>query len=267
MIVALPMYDLPEIAAATDAFWQGLRGHLSAAGLTGLPVALSRPEELYIHWLDPQLALSQTCGYPLTHMLRGRIRYLATPYYDADGCRGPRYRSFVIVRADDAIEQGRDLAGRKAAFNGTDSQSGYNILKHYLNRQGVRPGSLAGAVESGGHRRSVALVKSGGADFCAVDCVTWALLQAHAPEETEGLRVLDKTSSAPSLPFVTSRDTPIENIASLRSGLGAAMTDPGLADCRATLLLESITVLDEDAYEVILEQERESSAAGWSVLA
>ncbi len=49
MIVALPMYDLPEIAAATDAFWTGLRSHFAAAGVTGLPVTRTRPDELYAH--------------------------------------------------------------------------------------------------------------------------------------------------------------------------------------------------------------------------
>lgn len=267
MIVALPMYDLPEIAAATEEFWQGLRNHLIATGVTGIPQARVKPDELYVHWLEQKLLLSQTCGYPLTHILRDRVRYLATPSYRAEGCGENTYRSFVILRDDDPAQTATDLAGRKVAFNGTDSQSGYNILRHYLAKQGVTPGSLGDAIESGAHRRSISMVKAGVADFCAVDCVTWALLSAHAPKEVEGLRVFAKTASAPCLPFITSLETPVENLGCLRAGLSAACGDPALEECRETLLLESVTVLDEDVYDVILAQEQEAIAAGWSQLA
>lgn len=267
MIVALPMYDLPEIAAATEEFWQGLRSHLVAAGITDLPQARVRPDELYAHWLEPKLLLSQTCGYPLTHTLKDRVRYLATPNYRAEGCRENTYRSFVILREDDPATAAADLAGRKVAFNGTDSQSGYNILRHYLAQQGVTPGSLGGAIESGSHRRSMSMVKAGVADFCAVDCVSWALLSAHAPKEVAGLRVFAKTASAPCLPFITSLETPVENLGCLRAGLSAACGDPALEDCREILLLESVTVLDDEIYDVILAQEQEAIAAGWSRLA
>lgn len=267
MIVALPMYDLPEIAAATDAYWTGLRSHLAAAGLTGLPAARAKPAELYAHWLESDLLFSQTCGYPLTHTLRDRVRYLATPSYAAEGCADNTYRSFVIVREGDAATRATDLAGRKAAFNGTDSQSGYNILRLYLARNGVKPGSLAGAIESGAHRRSAAMVKAGVADFCSVDCVTWGLLEKHAPGEIDGLRVLAATESAPCLPFLTSLATPVENIGCLRAGLIAACNDPALEEARDALLLDSVAVLDDDIYDVILKQEREAAAAGWSELA
>lgn len=267
MIVAFPMYDLPEIAAATDAFWVGLRSHLAAAGIAGLPMERTKPDELYAHWLDQDLAFSQTCGYPLTHNLKDRVRYLATPSYNADGCQDTTYCSFVLVRESDAAESAKDLVGRKVAYNGTDSQSGYNILRYYFATNGVTPGSLGEGIESGKHRRSAAMVKAGVADFCAVDCVSWALLAKHVPQETEGLRVLSRTEAAPCLPFLTSLATPVENIGALRAGLIAACNDPVLKDAREAMLLDSVTVLDDEVYDVILQQERQAAAAGWSKLA
>ncbi|TDQ80829.1 ABC-type phosphate/phosphonate transport system substrate-binding protein [Dongia mobilis] len=266
-VVALPMYDLPEVAAATDAFWAGLRSHLVAAGVTELPQQRIQPDEAYAHWLDDHLLLSQTCGYPLTHILRDRVRYLATPSYAAEGCGEGTYCSFIVLRSDDAARTGIDLAGRKAAFNGTDSQSGYNVLRLYLAEGGLAPGSLGGAVESGSHRRSVAMVKTGVADFCAVDCVTWALLEKHAPGEVAGLKIVAQSEPAPCLPFITGLRTPVENIGCLRVGLIAAGNDPVLETARAALLLDSVLVLDESAYDVILDQERRAAAAGWSALA
>lgn len=267
MIAALPMYDLPELRAATDAFWRGLRDHLAAAGVTNIPQELTRPQDFYAHWRDPDLLFSQTCGYPLTHELKGKVRYLATPGYDAPGCDGATYRSFIIVRADDDIKRGVDLSGKVATFNGHDSQSGCNILKHYLANLGIANGLLREAIESGAHRQSMALVKAGLADFCAVDCVTWTLLTAVAPAEVAGLRILDQTASAPCLPFITSRTMPIEDISSLREGLSAAFSDPELEDCREQLLLDMVTVLDEDAYDVIPEQETAARLSGWSQVA
>ncbi|WP_303979555.1 PhnD/SsuA/transferrin family substrate-binding protein [Dongia mobilis] len=267
MIAALPMYDFPELREVTDAFWEGLRGHLAAAGLTGIPSALTRPADVYAHWLDPQLLLSQTCGFPLTHELKGKVRYLATPGYEAPGCDGSTYRSFVIVRAVDDIQRGGDLSSRVVAFNGADSQSGCNVLKHYLAGQGIVNGLLRGAIESGAHRKSVALVKAGLADFCAVDCVSWTLLTALAPNEVVGLRILDQTAPAPCLPFITSRALPVEDVASLRTGLSAAFNDDDLAPVREKLLLASLTVLDEATYDVIAEQEMSAKRAGWARVA
>lgn len=267
MIAALPMYDFPELKDATDAFWQGLRGHFSAAGITNLPEQLTRPRDPYPLWLSRDLVFAQTCGYPLTHNLKGRVRYLATPCFTAPGCQGSTYRSFIIVRADDPAVKGSDLSGRIAAFNSKDSQSGCNVLKHYLAGQGVANGLLREALESGAHRQSVRMVKHGLADFCAVDCVSWTLLSAVAPDEVEELRVLDQTAPAPCLPYITGLDRPVEDVAALRSGLAAAFGDPDLEDVRARLLLDGVVVLDEAAYDVIPEQEMAAKLSGWAQVA
>jgi ABC-type phosphate/phosphonate transport system substrate-binding protein len=259
MIAALPMYDFPELRQTTDAFWQGLRRHFAAAGLTRLPTELTHPADIHAHWLAGDLLFSQTCGFPLTHALKGRVRYLATPCYSAPGCAGSSYRSFIIVREEDSMVTGAELGCRVAAFNSEESQSGSNVLKHYLTGRQVAFACLPQAIESGSHRASVALVREGRADFCAVDCVSWALLAAVAPGEVAGLRILDETAAAPALPYITGLDRPVEDVAALRGGLAAAFADPELAEIRSRLLLEGVVVLDESAYDVISEQE---TAAG-----
>jgi hypothetical protein len=42
MLAALAMYDWPELAAATDAWWSGLRRHLRDAGFRNVPETLDR---------------------------------------------------------------------------------------------------------------------------------------------------------------------------------------------------------------------------------
>lgn len=267
MIAALPMYDLPELKETTDAFWIGLRSHLAGAGVTNLPEQLTRPSDPYALWRSPDLIFAQTCGFPLTHDLKGQVRYLATPCYSAPGCEGSNYRSFILVREDDPAAKGADLVGRVAAFNSRDSQSGHNILKHYLSGQGIANGLLREAIESGAHRQSARLVKQGLADFCAVDCVSWALITAVAPQEVEGLRVLDQTAMAPSLPYITGLDRPVEDVAALRTGLAAAFSDPALDEIRERLLLDGIVVRDDEDYDIILEQERAARLSGWAQVA
>jgi ABC-type phosphate/phosphonate transport system substrate-binding protein len=267
MIAALPMYDFPELRETTDALWAGLRSHFSAAGVTNLPEHLTRSSEPYALWRSRDLVFAQTCGYPLTHDLKDQVRYLATPCFDAPGCEGSTYRSFIVVREDDVATKGTDLAGRIAAFNSRDSQSGCNILKHYLAGQGITNGLLREALESGAHRQSAKMVKQGLADFCAVDCVTWTLIAAVAPEEVDGLRVLDLTAPAPCLPYITSLERPVEDVAAMRSGLAAAFSDPALEDVRARLFLSAVAVLDEDEYDVILDQELAAKLSGWAQVA
>src|SRR4029077_15357307 len=80
-------------------------------------------------WLSDELLFSQTCGYPLTHALKGRVQLLATPCYSADGCEGASYCSFVIVPADSPATTLADLQGKRVAFNTPDSQSGMNALR------------------------------------------------------------------------------------------------------------------------------------------
>lgn len=260
------MYDLPELASATAAWWQGLRRHFGRAGIADIVEGLQKPADLPAHWLAPDLFFTQTCGYPLTHVLSGKVQLLATPCFGAAGCEGPLYRSVVIVRDDSQIAELADLRGKRVAYNGTDSQSGYNTLRELaypLARQGKL---FAEAIESGAHRRSLAYVRTGKADVAAIDCVSLALLERVAPAELLGIRKLCLTATAPSLPYITSLTTSAETVQRLRDGLRAAMDDPQLQAVRGDLLLSDIAVLPLSAYEPILAMETAAIAAGYPVL-
>jgi hypothetical protein len=49
-IANLTMYDLPEIAAANDAFWDGMARALAREGLAAVPRALTRGVDLDALW-------------------------------------------------------------------------------------------------------------------------------------------------------------------------------------------------------------------------
>jgi len=215
------------------------------------------PDDLYDLWLAPDLFIAQTCGFPLTHRLKDRVTLVATPCYAADGCVGPTYLSMIVARRDSSIRGLDDVAGKVAAFNGHDSQSGWNALRHSL----IGKGAPARFVETGGHRRSLAAVREGRADFASIDCITYANVQAVAPHEVAPLRVIGRTASAPGLPYITRRDISAADLQKLRDGLQAAIADPALAETRAKLLIAGIEILPLHAYDRLLEMEREAERA------
>ncbi|HEY4163874.1 MAG TPA: PhnD/SsuA/transferrin family substrate-binding protein [Dongiaceae bacterium] len=266
MTASLPMYDLPELVEATDAWWQGLRRHLSATGVNGLPEQREKPQNLVSHWLEEQPLLSQTCGYPLTRALAGRVQLVATPRYSAPGCAGATYTSWVVVRNRDGIEEVEELRGKRVAFNGTDSQSGHNTLRTLIAPLAVGGTFFSAAVESGAHRRSMAMVQSGDADVAAVDCVSFALIARAARDEVRGLKILCATPAAPNLPYVTALATSAEDLERLRQGLANAHADPALAGSRKTLMIEGCEVLPLGAYAVIPAMEQAAVAAGYPEL-
>lgn len=264
---SLPMYDLPELRAATDAWWQGLARALRRAGLEEVPDTLTRgrPEEEL--WRDSGLLFSQSCGYPLTHGMKDLVVPVATPAYRAPGCAGILYSSAFVVRADDPAGRLADLAGRTCAVNGLQSQSGYNVLRHAvapLNRKGR---FFAEVTLTGGHGASMTAVSGGRADIAAIDGVTYGLIGLHQPEAVAGLRVLAWSEQVPGLPYVTRAGVAPDVLERLREGLMTALADPGLATARAALLLSGAEVLPPGAYDGIIDMEDEAARLGYPEIA
>lgn len=260
------MYALPELAAATKSWWQGLRRHFEQAGLADVPQQLQEPADLLAHWLAPDLLFTQTCGYPLTHALADKVQLVASPCYSAAGCEGATYRSVVVIRDDSGISELADLRGKRVAYNGTDSQSGYNTLRDLVYPL-AQHGKLFGeAIESGAHRQSLALVRTGKADVAAIDCVSFALLERVASAELAGIRKLCLTAPAPSLPYITSRATSVETIRRMQDGLRSAIDDPQLRVVREELLLQDVALLSIDNYASILTMEQAAIRAGYPQL-
>lgn len=267
MLVALQMYDLPELKWATDALGAQLLINLRRFGFADVPYGLDREMDYKAQWTQPDLLLAQTCGYPLVTLLQGQVRYLATPCYAAPYCSGPRYCSLLVVRADDPAEHLPDLRGRRAAYNRSYSQSGYNALRHAvapLSRDGRFFGET---VETGSHGASLTAVVDGMADVAAIDAVTVALLQRYRPEALHPVKVIGRTASAPNLPFITRGAASDDEVARLRQVLMETFGDRALSEARQALLIAGLEVLDERDYATLNAMEREATAAGYAAVA
>jgi ABC-type phosphate/phosphonate transport system substrate-binding protein len=263
-IASLPMYDLPELRAATDAWWHGLAQAFRREGIADVPDSLDRREAYQDVWRAPDLLFSQTCGYPLTHALAGRVELVATPCYGAEGCEGPNYCSFVVVASDSTASAIEDLRGGRCAINSLDSQSGCNALRSLVAAASKEGRFFSRVALTGGHQASLALVASGQADVAAIDCVTHGLLARYRPRTLTGTRVLCRTASAPGLPYVTRVGASADLLRRLRAGLERAFADHQLIEARGTMLLEGAAVLPLAAYDRIGELENAAIAAAYS---
>lgn len=262
VIASLPQYDLPELRAATDAWWDGLARHLRDAGVPDVPDALARPADSEASWRDPDLLLTQTCGYPLMTELSDILVPVAAPVYACPGCDGPRYRSMIVV-AEDAPWAGlADLRGARAAVNNRNSHSGMNILRHSVAPLAENGRFFSEVRLTGGHIASAEAVREGLADVAAIDCVTYALLQRYRPEALAGLRVLVQTDPAPSLPYAMRAGRAPEDLARVRAALMAAAADPRLADLRGALMIAGFEPADLETYRPMLAMRDGAAAHG-----
>lgn len=239
MLASLPMYSFtPQYV---EAFWQKVRAALSSRPL---PETLSWPDPLLPHWQHTALLLSQTCGYPLMTLLP-EVQVVGAFHYSAPGCEGPNYRSWIAVREQESGQTLADFQGRRLVFNSQDSYSGYHSL---MNITGG-PAFFCSAVASGGHRRSLQLLRSSRADIAAIDCISWALLKRDFPEEVNGLKIIGQTASVPGLPLITAAATPPEQLQDLREALTQVVRDPANRTLLAALLIADFEPLPRSAWQ------------------
>jgi ABC-type phosphate/phosphonate transport system substrate-binding protein len=248
---------------AQDALLSRLKTHLHDIGWEGRIDIVVPKGALRTHWLDPNLLLSQTCGYPLMTYLRGQVTLLSTPQYRCSGCFGTHYSSRIVVRETDRQTSLSAYRGRIAAINSEDSNSGMNVLRHALiplvdHAQGGT--FFSDIVVSGGHLQSLDLLQTGRVDVAAIDVVTWSLLEDTEPERLRGLQTLAFSADAPALPLIGSRHLTATQQQTIRTALDFLVVHDGA-------LLEALKImhfnaLDWHAYETILEIQEGARNAG-----
>jgi len=259
--VSLAMYEPGGLA--TTVLWYGLRQHLESEGIDDLAESLSVPDDYEAAWLDPNLGLSQTCGYPLRHALHRRVRYVGTPVYAVEGTDGPYYRSALVVRADDPATDLVELRGRRAAYNSVTSQSGYNAFRDRVAPLARDGRFFSSAIATGSHAASLRAVLADKADITAIDPVSLAL---ENDEIRKAIRVIGWTDTAPGLPFITAKSTSDEDVNRLSLGTSNALEDPLLAAPLAYLKLTGFEILPPAVYDSIVRMERRAADLGYALL-
>lgn len=229
-IATLPMYDWPKHRAAIDARWAKLRGALRDGGFDA-PDELTRDGDLQALWLSPDLLLGETCIYPLSTVLAGHVRYVATPVYDVAGCGAGTYRSVIVRRGagggmpppqtEEPVLPPEALSGVMAA-NAPASMSGFVAVVRDCDALGLTMPGRDDILWTGSHRDSIDAVAAGRADHAAIDCVTWSIALEYEPA-AQGLHVAGWTASRPGLPLITSLSMDDDALVRIRRAVLASM--------------------------------------------
>lgn len=261
-IACLPWYALPETQSAQDALWSVLAGHLRRRGVADAPASLTRDPPVPGVLTDPRLLIGQCCGYDVVYGFAASVVSVATPCYAADGCGGPTYRSFVLVREDSPATDLAGLRGGICAINSFNSHSGTSALRGLIAPLSREGRFFSGVRVSGSHLNSLALLLAGKADVMAMDCVLYALLMRHRPAALAGTRVIGRTAPAPAPPFITSAVN-ADRAALMGEALTAAVADAASRDACGAMLLDDVVALPLAAYAAIVEAEAVALGHGY----
>jgi ABC-type phosphate/phosphonate transport system substrate-binding protein len=252
---------------AVGALWELLRQTLDAAGIERLPGDTTWPQDYHAHWLEPDLLLSQTCGYPLTHDLAGQLQLVGCFSYDAPQCEGIYCRSVLVARSEHAHWALERFRGLRVAFNAQDSQSGTNALRALVAPLARKGMFFARTLETGAHIASVAAVRNGQADLAAIDCVTFAALQRYTPQATQGLCTVGTTDAYPGLPLVTALATSAADLVLLQQALHALVAKPQAATNLVALGITGFETPALSVYQRCVEMRESAQALGYPALA
>ena len=239
MIASLPMYDWAEIKPVTDRLWTGIRDRLRGAGIEA-PNELTRGIDMWDSWHDPDLLVSQTCGFPYRTKLHDKVTLVGTPDFALPDAPPGYYYSVLVTRADRPGDW-TDFLDRPLAINGYDSQSGWAAPMNHAATIGRR---FTNIMPTGAHVESARAVAESRADIAAIDAVTWRLVQAFRPEIASKLRVATRTEPTPGLPLITA---PNRDPAPIATAVRAAIAAMPPAD-RSPLGLSGLIDIPDAAY-------------------
>lgn len=198
---SLPMYDWPEIRNATDRLWEAIHRHLRGRGIPA-PESLDRETDPETLWTDPDLILSQTCGYPYANGLVDTVSLVATPAHEITGSAPGNYFSVLVARKSRQPKHFGELKDMRFAYNMAHSQSGFAAPVRFLAANGLVSGPPP--LQTGSHRASIQAVAQTDTDWAAIDAVSWQLALRHEPA-AQDLVVFARTPETPGLPLITSR--------------------------------------------------------------
>jgi ABC-type phosphate/phosphonate transport system substrate-binding protein len=230
-------FDAPESLTRRNADLPAVQG--GVRDTDGVVVAQDsatlRPDafDLPVLWRHPKLLFAQACWGPMEFGLAPFVEVVGQPDYSSfEGGAGIYYSSAILMRraqgrvAATPSGEGRAvlptelLCGRRFAFNGRDSMSGYLALERDLASRAEGMMVFSGAIETGGHRASIRAVAEGEADICAVDCKSWAMAKRFEPA-ADALIPVGWTARRKGLPYIASALLPKEVIAGIRAAITA----------------------------------------------
>jgi len=255
------------VTPAVEAAWRALLEHITREAEVALDyLPYPAPQPLETLWSRPDLGAVFMCGYPIALQLAPVVP-IAAPIPRVNWAEGRAvYRTDLIVREDAAYRTLEDTFGGRAGWTVEHSHSGFNALRHHLlaYRTPQRPalyGEMVGNLVTA--RNVLDSVRAGRIDVGPLDAYWHLLMARHAPDLTDGVRVLSSTEVAPMPAFVAAASAPPDMIGRLRGAFLAARGQSWFAPLADPLLLEGFAEVSEESYAPLLQWERAAKAAGF----
>lgn len=179
-------------------------------------------------WADPftdllqqtELDIAFVCGLPLIracHAAPDRLLAIAAPVMQSERYQNhPIYFSDVVVNTASSVTCFEQLAGKRFCFNDLGSNSGYNLMRHYLMQKRYPTPFFGKVMQSGSHQKSIQWIIEQKADCAAIDSVvleqelrqfqkrrSLAGISKRSPELSQ-LRVIESLGPTPMPPIVAS---------------------------------------------------------------
>lgn len=156
--------------------------------------------------LQDQLDLAFICGLPFIrhHRVNPRqLQVLAVPILSASRyVDRPIYFSDVVVNAASDITCFSDLANKSFCYNDRGSNSGYNLVRCYLLKNGYSSNFLSPCIESGSHLQSLRWVIEGQSDWATIDSTVLEQALRDHPEWANQIKVIAAIGPSPMPPIV-----------------------------------------------------------------
>lgn len=191
----------------------------------------------------PLMRFGQTTPHqlkPLVAPVMQAARYGDRPVYFAD----------VIVRSDSPLQTWEDLAQSVFCYNDLGSNSGHNLMRYELLKQGKIEGFFRQAIPSGSHGRSLHWVLTGLADCAAIDSTVLDQAIHDEPDFAERLRVITSLGPSPMPPIAVSQRLGEELIQTIQNAL--LQPDPILQKCMEQARIQRFASVNSCVYESIL---------------
>jgi phosphonate transport system substrate-binding protein len=162
-------------------------------------------------------ALLFVCGLPYTRLRDGGapIEPLAAPVPEDED--GAWYRADLLVAPGASTAAPEQLRGRRVAYNGDDSLSGWVLPRHALRELGIDPDSYEW-VQTGSHHNSLRALLRGEVEGAPIDSTVLAL-ELRADPELAALTRIARLGRMPSPPVALVGGDP-----ALAASLRAALT-------------------------------------------
>ncbi len=164
----------------------------------------------------------------------------------------PRYRSYLIVKADSPYHRLADLRGLVFAFTDPQSNTGRLVPTFWLHQKGLRPeGFFASTIYTYSHDNSIMAVGRGLVHGAAVDSLIWEYYRRSNPALTARTRVIKKSRWFGIPPVVASRHLDPHRRAALQTTLLKMHQDPAGRLILDRLMIERFVAAQDQWYDSV----------------